>query len=316
MKYIFRISVIVLLHVLFQSCKKEFVPALTTSEITNITGTTAMSGGTITDEGSGPVTERGVCWSTNNTPTVTDNKTIYDFTDGSFICSLEGLDACTIYYVRAFATNSTGTGYGSESVFTTLGQIPLVSVVPATKIYATDATLNGVVNANSLSTVVTFAYGIYPNYDAEIKLAQNPLNGEINTNVSVYINGLVPDKTYQYRIKAENSLGTTYSAMITFHTKGLPPTISLQPLTGLTSTGVTINAVQNLNYLSTTVTFEFGLTETYGNTASLSETSISGYVFEHAVLTGLLPEMKYYFRFSAVNLLGTAYCIGSFTTLK
>jgi hypothetical protein len=46
---------------ILNSCKKEEVPTLTTSIISGITETKAASGGTITDEGSGTVLERGVC---------------------------------------------------------------------------------------------------------------------------------------------------------------------------------------------------------------------------------------------------------------
>jgi hypothetical protein len=78
MKSIFRISGIILFILSVfstQSCKKVEVPTLTTSEITNITTTTASSGGNITDEGTSTVINRGVCWSTGNTPAITDSRT-------------------------------------------------------------------------------------------------------------------------------------------------------------------------------------------------------------------------------------------------
>jgi hypothetical protein len=61
--------------IILYSCKKEEVPTLTTSEISNVTGTTAESGGTITDEGSGRVIAKGICWSTNISPTIMDSLT-------------------------------------------------------------------------------------------------------------------------------------------------------------------------------------------------------------------------------------------------
>ena len=67
-KIFLRISFIVLLSLgiisISHPCKKEAVPTLTTSDVTNITGTTASGGGTIVSEGSGTVFSRGVCWST------------------------------------------------------------------------------------------------------------------------------------------------------------------------------------------------------------------------------------------------------------
>jgi hypothetical protein len=85
---------------IFHSCKKEEVPTLTTSAITNITGTSATSGGTITSEGSGTIIFRGVCWSTNITPTIADNKTTDGAGAGSFTSNMTSLNGATTYYVR------------------------------------------------------------------------------------------------------------------------------------------------------------------------------------------------------------------------
>ena len=102
------------------SCKKE-VPVLTTSEITQITSTSALCGGIITDEGSGEVTSRGVCWSTGIKPTISDNKSSDGKGLDSFSSNITGLRAMTVYYVRAYATNRVGTGYGMTISFTTEG---------------------------------------------------------------------------------------------------------------------------------------------------------------------------------------------------
>jgi hypothetical protein len=103
------------------------VPTLSaTSAATSITLTTASSGGTISDNGGAPITASGICWSsTSNVPTLSDSKT----TDGplgvgTFSSSLTGLAAGVTYNVRAYATNSKGTGYGPVMVFTTLATPP------------------------------------------------------------------------------------------------------------------------------------------------------------------------------------------------
>ncbi len=97
---------------------------LTTDEVTNITATTATSGGNITDDGGGNILERGVCWSTDPNPTISDSKTSDGTGTGTFISDLTGLTPNTTYYVRAYATNW-GTGYGNEVSFTTLQQLIL-----------------------------------------------------------------------------------------------------------------------------------------------------------------------------------------------
>lgn len=95
------------------------VPEVTTAEVTEIKGTTAQCGGTIISDGGATVTTRGVCWSTDQTPTVADNKTTDGTGAGSFTSNITCLTPETTYYVRAYATTSKGTGYGSTMAFTT-----------------------------------------------------------------------------------------------------------------------------------------------------------------------------------------------------
>ncbi len=108
--------------ILFSSCEKDDDkndPALSTAEVTEITQTTASSGGNITDDGGATVTARGVCWSTNHTPTINDSKTEDGTGTGSFTSNISGLEPNTTYYVRAYATNEVGTAYGEQQIFTT-----------------------------------------------------------------------------------------------------------------------------------------------------------------------------------------------------
>ena len=115
------------LLMLTNSCKKDDndptgqIPVLTTTAVSNINPTTASCGGNITSDGGATVTVRGVCWSTNQNPTIADSKTTDGTGAGSFTSNITGLTAGTIYYVRAYATNSAGTGYGSAMSFTTQG---------------------------------------------------------------------------------------------------------------------------------------------------------------------------------------------------
>jgi len=106
--------------IIFHSCEigKE-IPTLTTSEVTNITGTTATCGGTLISEGSSTVIARGVCWSTGTTPSIGDSKTTDGAGAGTFISNISDLTANTSYFVRAYATNEDGTGYGMAMSFST-----------------------------------------------------------------------------------------------------------------------------------------------------------------------------------------------------
>src|SRR5664280_1334657 len=121
MKNIFRLSGVILLILsifLIHSCKKkEEVPVITTTAVSNITATTVTSGGNITNEGSSTVTSRGICWSTGTTPTIADSKTTDGAGAGSFTSSILGLAGGLNYYVRAYATSNAGTGYGMAMSF-------------------------------------------------------------------------------------------------------------------------------------------------------------------------------------------------------
>jgi hypothetical protein len=94
--------------------------ALTTTNVSAITQTTAVSGGNIINDGGFPVTARGVCWSNATNPTTANSKTTDGSGTGSFTSTISGLTQGQTYYVRAYATNSAGTAYGSEVSFKTL----------------------------------------------------------------------------------------------------------------------------------------------------------------------------------------------------
>jgi hypothetical protein len=96
------------------------VPVITTTNISSITSLSATSGGNITNDNGSTITSRGICWSTSPNPTILlSTKTVDGSGLGNFVSNLMTLNASTTYYVRAYATNSNGTGYGNELTFTT-----------------------------------------------------------------------------------------------------------------------------------------------------------------------------------------------------
>lgn len=96
--------------------------SIMTSPITMITATSAILGGNVTSTGIsvGP-TMRGICWSTEEHPTIAGDNVLRGVGLGSFTFDLDGLLPNTMYYVRAYATNDRGTAYGNELSFTTYG---------------------------------------------------------------------------------------------------------------------------------------------------------------------------------------------------
>jgi uncharacterized protein (TIGR02145 family) len=105
------------------------LPSLTTLNATEITATSAVSGGDISNDLGYPITARGVCWSAHENPTIADGLVTNTSEVDSFTCLITGLTINTKYYVRAFATNSLGTAYGNEIMFATKGETGSVSDV-------------------------------------------------------------------------------------------------------------------------------------------------------------------------------------------
>ena len=106
------------------------MPTVLTSSVSGITQSTASCGGNVTSDGGSTITERGVCWSTSQNPTIADAHTSDSTGTGTFTSSITGLTPGTTYHVRAYATNSVGTTYGEEVTFTTTSADTIVDGQP------------------------------------------------------------------------------------------------------------------------------------------------------------------------------------------
>lgn len=107
---------------LFYGCQKEEragMPVISTTAVTEISEVSMTSGGNITSDGGSTVTSRGIYWSTNPDQTIAENKTTDGTGTGNFTSNMSGLNGSTTYFVRAYATNRTGTAYGDQLSFTT-----------------------------------------------------------------------------------------------------------------------------------------------------------------------------------------------------
>lgn len=95
------------------------LPTVVTASVTEITTNSAKGGGEVTNDGGAAVTERGICWSINTNPTLSDNHVAAGEGTGVFTAAMSDLEAGTVYHVRAYAINEAGTAYGLDREFVT-----------------------------------------------------------------------------------------------------------------------------------------------------------------------------------------------------
>ncbi|MBK5962583.1 hypothetical protein CCR95_00275 [Thiocystis minor] len=214
-------------------------------------------------------------------------------------------------------------GYGS--ILTSrcsIGMYPAVTTRFATGITASGATLNGTVNDNGASTTVSFEYGQTTNYGTMVSAVPAILDaGSGDTSVRATLLGLTCSSTYHYRVKASNSIGSTDGTDRSFTTSACPasaPSATTNTSTGVTASGAILNGTVNDNGASTTVSFQYGQTTSYGTTVAATPDTLvagSGDTAVATTLSGLTCNRIYHYRVKASNSAGAVYGSDlSFTT--
>ena len=218
--------------------------------------------------------------------------------------TLTGLQPGTTYHYRAVATNQNGTAYGSDKTVTPAGT-PTVSTVGATAIQAISATLSGTVNPAGHPVTVTFEYGTTTAYDGTT--APKSI-GAAGSTVAFHadITNLSPGVTYHFRAVATNAQGTIYGSDKTFTTTK-KPTLITGGASEVTGTTATLNGVVNPSGSSTSVSFEYGDSDAYGQVTASQQIAggIDPLPFT-AKVTGLTPGTTYHFRAQGTSASGTA----------
>lgn len=196
-----------------------------TSAVSAITGSSAQSGGNVSNDGGLTVADRGLVWSTSSGPTLSDSSASGGSGVGSFSAAMTGLSAGTTYYVRAYATNSLGTSYGPQRSFTTLSTVPpTVTTGSASEITSASAEVSGNVTSDGGGTVT--ARGVAWGTDPSPSTADATVSAGSGTGpFQVEIAGLDPVTTYYARAYATNVQGTSYGPEVSFTTELLPQSI-------------------------------------------------------------------------------------------
>lgn len=212
------------------------VPTVSTQAITNITATSATSGGNVTNNGGSAITARGVVWSTSKNPT-TDlpTKTTNGSGTGAFTSSITGLKAGITYYVRAYATNAIGTSYGEELTFVSGIAQPTVTTETVVNITSNSASCGGNVVEDGGSTVTARGLVWSTSENPTINLSTKVVCGNGKGSFSGQLTSLEPGTVYYVRTYATNTAGTAYGEQRSFKTSTTIPEVRTISVTDVTS---------------------------------------------------------------------------------
>jgi hypothetical protein len=286
--------------------KTPVAPVLSTSAVTSIGLTTAITGGNITNDGGSPITARGVCYSTSPNPTISNPRTSDGAGTGVFNSSLSGLAQYTVYYLRAYATNAAGTAYGNELQFRTFA-VPSVNTTSAQSVTSSTAVSGGNVTFDGGITVSSRGVCWSTSQGPTISNARTTDGAGVGSFTSS-IGGLLPNTRYYYRAYATHSLGTGYGNEMSFLTTTNCASISTISVSSVTS-NTAMSGGQITNDGGAPVTSRgvcWNLTGSPTVNDSRTQNGSGTGTFSSS-LTGLLPNRTYYVRAYATNAGGTCY---------
>lgn len=269
--------------------------------------------------GSTPVFSRGICYSTAPNPTINNSVIVSGQGIGQYTIIINNLAPGTIYYIRSFSTNKSGTSYSEEINVTTNGDLPTVTTSNINSISLTTANGGGNV-INSGGSVVTSRGIIWStSRNPTVNLPTKTVDG---SGLGVYtsaITGLIQNTTYYVKSYAISDNGIGYGEEVQFTTLPTPSTpnvitnivINITPTSAVSGGNVTYDGGSDI--ISKGICWSTSPNPTINLPTKTIDGSGIG-PFESQI-TGLTLGLTYYVRAYATNSLGTNYGIQyTFTT--
>ena len=193
---------------------------LTTKVVGEITASSALSGGNISNDGGTSIVDRGVVWSTSRNPTITlSSKSSDGFGAGEFSSKLTNLLPSTTYFVRAYATNQNGTEYGNEISFVTETNLPTIITARINGITPTSVMSGGTIIKDGGLPITERGVVWSTSSNPTIALPTKTSEGTGSGNYISKITGLSYGIKYYLRAYATNIAGTSYGDEITFESE-------------------------------------------------------------------------------------------------
>ena len=197
--------------------------------------------------------------------------------------------------------------------------LPAATTLGSSNITSSSVTIYGQINPNGATTSAYFELGTTTSYGRSTTTI-NAGSGSLPATANANFSGLAANTLHHYRVVAYNSFGTNFGLDATFTTlagPSIPPTVTTQGATNITTSDVRINGQINPNSAATTAYFELGATTNYGmSTSTLNAGSGSSPVSASADFHGLSPGTLYHYRVVAYNSFGTNFgADATFTTL-
>ena len=285
------------------------IPTLKTSQVTLIESDRAVCGATGIDDFGSEIVEKGLVWSKSGNPTVErDSKTVNGSGQADFSAVMTGLEPGTLYYVRAYATNGEGTGYGEQRSFSTAKALPVVRTVQMDNVTANSAS----VSCSLVSTggdAIKERGIVWSTHSAPTMGDNKQVDKGTKDTYTLSLNGLEVATQYYVRAYAVNSIGTAYGEELSFTTGKTVPMVSTDQISDISYTTAVCGG--DISFDGGTEVTERGVVwGTSQNPVIYAGNSTrdgkgTGRYSSH--ISGLQPGKTYYVRAYARNEMGIAY---------